>query len=80
MVIKYPTILTLKYMKTGYVCVVYCKCTVGSRPVTENRVAIGNTLPIQYTRRVQKRPNFLNSAPTSKEGALRILSASSVRF
>jgi hypothetical protein len=28
----------------------------------------------------KKRPNFLNSAPTSKESALRLLSAPSVRF
>jgi hypothetical protein len=28
----------------------------------------------------KKRPNFLNSAPTSTESALRLLSAPSVRF
>jgi hypothetical protein len=34
-----------------------------------------------YTRGVfKKRPNFLNSAPTSLESALRLLSATSVRF
>jgi len=35
----------------------------------------------QYIRGVfKKRPNFLNSAPNSKDSALRLLSAPSVRF
>jgi hypothetical protein len=40
-------------------------------------------VPTQYfkdTPEFKKRPNFSNSAPTSKEGALQLLSAPSGRF
>jgi hypothetical protein len=36
--------------------------------------------PVVHTRRVQKKTEFFNSAPTSIESALRLLSAPSVRF
>jgi hypothetical protein len=35
---------------------------------------------MEYTTAFKKRPNFLNSAPSSKEGALRLLSAPSGMF
>jgi hypothetical protein len=39
-----------------------------------------NNFVLRNTKRVKKRLNFLNSSPTSKEGALRLLGAPSGRF
>jgi hypothetical protein len=69
-----------EYMWNTYKFVTLVKIALGAQLVTSAAVHRVEIMVLIYEGCSKKRQNFLNSAPTSIESALRLLNAPSVRF